>query len=201
MNQVIKVTFSLLLVLFSLTGNNAAASPQENGNKPAIYINEISIVSGYAWGRLKREPVNLALYPACVRIGFNMNSLVGLEGSQSTLQLALEPFVNSIIDPVSGVETGCSVGLRYLYPLSTSFALFTEASFAPMFLSIQSAEQGDAGFNFLDQIGEGIQCKVSKRTALFAGYRFRHISHAGLVERSNSGINSNALVAGFSWFY
>ncbi|MEI7749345.1 MAG: acyloxyacyl hydrolase [Chlorobiaceae bacterium] len=36
---------------------------------------------------------------------------------------------------------------------------------------------------------------------MYSGYRFRHISHAGLLDRPNSGINSNALVAGFSWFY
>ena len=70
-----------------------------------------------------------------------------------------------------------------------------------MFLSIKSVEQGDAGFNFLDQLGAGLQYKVSERTAIFGGYRFRHISHAGLADRPNGGINSNALVAGFSWLY
>ena len=196
-----QVAFSLLLVLCCLPAHNAGAAPPENGKKSGVCLNELGVGSGYGWGSLKREPVNLALYPAFVRIGFNMNSLVGMEGRQSTLQFVLEPFLNSITEPKAGVETGCSIGLRYLHPLSSSVSLFTEASFAPMFLSIKSAEQGDAGFNFLDQIGAGLQCKVSQHTAIFAGYRFRHISHAGLVDRPNGGINSNAIVAGLSWLY
>ena len=201
MKPFVKVAFSLLLMLFSFTVNYAGAAPLDNGKKSVVYLSEISVGSGYAWGRLKRDAVNLALYPAFVRMGFNMNSLFGMEGCQSIVQLVLEPFLNSITYPEAGVETGCSIGLRYLHPLSASVALFSEASFAPMFLSIKSAEQGDAGFNFLDQVGAGLQCKVSKKMAIYSGYRFRHISHAGLLDRPNSGINSNALVAGFSWFY
>jgi len=201
MKHFLKVAFSSLLLLSSFTVNDAGAASLENGKKSGVYINEISVGSGYGWGRLKRESLDLALLPAFVRIGFNLNSLVGMQGCQNSVQLVLEPFLNSIADPEAGVETGCSIGLRYLHPLAPSVALFTEASFAPMFLSIKSAEQGAAGFNFLDQLGAGFQYKVSKSTAIFAGYRFRHISHAGLVDRPNVGINSNALVAGFSWLY
>ncbi len=201
MKSFVKAAFLLLSLLFSFTVNDAGAAPLENGKKSGIYLNEIGVGSGYGWERLKREQVNVALYPAFIRIGFNMNSLLGMQGCQNTVQFVLEPFINSITDPKAGVETGCSIGLRYLHPLSPSVALFTEASFAPMFLSIKSAEQGDAGFNFLDQLGAGFQCNVSKRTAIFAGYRYRHISHAGLADRPNAGINSNALVVGFSWLY
>lgn len=201
MKPFVKVTLSLLLVFFCITLNNAGAAPLENGKKSGVYLNEISVGSGYGWGSLKREAVNLALYPAFVRIGFNMNSLVGMEGCQSTVQLVLEPFLNSISRLDAGVETGCSIGLRYLHPLSASVDLFTEANVAPMFLSIKSDEQGGAGFNFLGQVGSGLQYKVSKKMAIFAGYRFRHLSHAGLADRPNAGINSNALVAGLSWLY
>ncbi len=202
MKYIVKVACFVLLVLFSsAVFDDVNAASLESGKKPGVYLNEIGVGSGYAWGSLKREPVHLTVYPAFVRIGFNMNSLVGMEDHQSTLQLVFEPFLNSMTDPKTGVETGCSIGLRYLHPLSVSVALFTEASFAPMFLSIKSVEQGDAGFNFLDQLGAGLQYKVSERTAIFGGYRFRHISHAGLADRPNGGINSNALVAGFSWLY
>ena len=201
MKPFFKATYSLLFLLFSFTVNNVGAAPLENGKKSSVYLNEIGVGSGYGWGRLKSDPLNLALYPAFVRIGFNMNSLVGMEGCQSTVQLVLEPFLNSITRPDAGVETGCSIGLRYLHPFAASVDFFTEASVAPMFLSIKSAEQGDAGFNFLGQFGAGLQYKVSKRAAIFAGYRFRHLSHAGLFDRPNAGINSNALVTGFSWLF
>ena len=203
MKYFINVTrFISLLTLFSSTlYNDVGAASLENGKNPGFYLNEIGVGSGYAWGTLKSDPDNLALYPEFVRIGFNINSLLGIEGLQSTLQLTLEPFFNSISDPKAGFETGCGVGLRYLHKLSGPVDLVTEASFAPMYLSIRSAEQGDAGFNFLTQEGGGLQYKVSDRVAIFAGYRFRHISHAGLSDRPNAGINSNAIVAGLSWLY
>ena len=201
MKCIAKFVSLLLLIPFCFAVHDVGATSLENGKRTGFFLNEVGVGSGYAWGTLKSDPRNFVVYPAFVRMGFNMNSLVGMDSYQSKLQFVLEPFINSIAEPETGVETGCSIGLRYLHPLSASVDLFTEASFAPMFLSIKSAEQGAAGFNFLDQLGAGLQCKVSKSTAIFAGYRFRHISHAGLADRSNAGINSNAFVAGFSWLY
>ena len=171
------------------------------GKKGAFSLSEISIGSGYASGSLKGLAGNYQLYPVFVRFGFIVSSLFGMEGRRSSLQLALEPFVNAIDLPEKGVESGCSVGLRYFHRLRGALDLFVEAGGAPMFLSIATGEQGSAGFNFLLQGGSGLQYRLTERTALFAGYRFRHISHAGLADRSNEGINSEAIVAGFSWLY
>jgi lipid A 3-O-deacylase len=124
-----------------------------------------------------------------------------MEGRQSTLQLEFEPFVNSINGKNAGVETGCSLGVRYFYTISRSVDLFTEGSIAPMFLGIDTIEQRESGFNFLDQIGGGLQYKLFSKIALFAGYRFMHISNARFVNRPNEGINSNALIGGFSWLF
>jgi lipid A 3-O-deacylase len=201
MKYPINVTFFYLLTIFSVAVEPLNAEPLQGVKEKGVYLNEIAAGSGYAWGTLKSAPDNLALYPAFVRIGFNINSLAGIEGHQSTLQLALEPFVNAIADPAAGIETGLGVGLRYTHKLSGPLDLFTEASAAPMYLSINSTEQGDAGFNFLLQAGGGLQYRVSDRIALFAGYRLRHLSHAGLSDRPNAGINSNAIVAGLSWLY
>jgi lipid A 3-O-deacylase len=201
MKYLVKISVVLLFALFSFAVEDAHAASLENGKNSGVYLNEIGIGSGYSWGTLKTEPVNLAVYPAFVRIAFNINSFAGIDGHQSTLQFALEPFVNSVSKPEAGIETGLGIGLRYLVELSGPVDLFTEASFAPMYLSIKSTEQGDAGFNFLLQAGAGLQYKVSSRTALFAGYRFRHISHGGLSDRPNEGINSNAIVAGLSLLY
>ena len=106
MKPFVKVAFSLLLVLFSFTVNDAGAASLENGKKSGVYLNEIGVGSGYGWGRVKREPVNLSLIPAFVRVGFNMNSLVGMDCCQSTLQLVLEPFINPIARPEAGVGAG-----------------------------------------------------------------------------------------------
>ena len=193
------ILFSIMLVAF-VAGELRAIS-LENGEKNSFCINEIGIGSGYGWGGLKNSAEDLTVYPAFVRIGFNINSFVGIEGGQSLLQLALEPFVNGIDNPELGVETGCGIGVRYLHDLSAPVDVFVEGSVAPMFLSIDTHEQGKAGFNFLTQIGAGFQYNLTGRTALFAGYRFRHLSHGGLADRSNMGINSIAIVFGVSLLY
>jgi lipid A 3-O-deacylase len=191
----------LLFSSFTLFQADVNAASMENGNKSACYRNEIGIGSGYCLGRLKNEHHDLTVYPFFARIGFNINSLAGMEGCRNTLQLVLEPFVNAISYPEAGVETGCNVGLRYLLKLSGPLNLYTEGGVAPMFLSIKSEELGSPAFNFLTQAGVGLQYNVTARTALFTGYRFRHISHGGLVNAPNTGINSNTVVAGFSWLY
>ena len=135
-----------------------------------------------------------------MRFGFDMNSLVGIKDRDGTLQLALEPFANPVIKPDSGVETGLDVFIRYLYPVSSSVKLVSEIGTGPMYLSVKTAEQGKGGFNFLNQFGVGAQLALSGNSALTIGYRFRHLSDAG-ISQPNSGINSNALVISYSILY
>jgi len=117
------------------------------------------------------------------------------------MQFTLEPFLNAVSGSRDGIEAGCGFGIRYLHEVARPVDLFFEASAAPMFYSIDTAEQGKAGFNFLDQIGAGLQYRFASDKAIFGGYRWRHISHAGIADRSNDGINSNAIVVGISWLY
>lgn len=207
MNHSIKRIVAGILLLCStvvpLTGAFADGNPSpSSGNvNKGVFLDEIGAGTGYAWGSLKNHSEDMTVYPVFMRIGFNINSLFGIKSSAGKVQFILEPFYNTIESPVSGYEAGCSIGLRYLRELSASAGFYLEGSVAPMYLSIDTVEQGASGFNFLDQIGTGLQFKLSGNNAVYAGYRFRHISHAGLVDRPNTGINSNALVIGFSWLY
>jgi hypothetical protein len=190
------------LAVLSLPANaDEAPGRSLNGETSSFSVNEIGAGTGYVWGSLKHKTGDLTVYPAFFRLGFNCNSLFGIKSRNKSMQMILEPFYNTIDSPVTGYETGCSIGLRYRHELSGPLDYYIEGSIGPMYLSIQTHEQGDAGFNFLDQIGVGIQYKLSGNHAFYTGYRFRHISHAGLANRSNIGINSNAIVAGFSWLY
>ncbi|MBN1278753.1 MAG: acyloxyacyl hydrolase [Chlorobium sp.] len=196
--------FPLFFVVFFaifLSCSHAAAETMYDELEPDIYLNEIGIGSGYAWGSLKGDDEEMSIYPAFVRIGFNANGLFGIKSRKSSLQLTIEPFVNIVCGSEDGVEAGCGFGMRYLHEVGSPVDLFVEASAAPMYYSIDTREQGKAGFNFLDQFGAGLQYRFAPGKAFFAGYRFRHISHAGVADRSNDGINTNAIIAGFSWLY
>jgi lipid A 3-O-deacylase len=194
------------IVLFSIffySGLHAEAyssAYHNDKNSEKIHLEEIGIGSGYGWGGLKLLEDDYKVFPAFLRIGFNVNSLLGIEGRKGTLQIAIEPFVSPVTSPERGYEAGVDIMLRYLHPIASGVKLVSELGAGPMYLSIDTLEQGDAGFDFLNQIGLGLQLNMSEKTALTAGYRFRHISNGG-VSHPNTGINTNALVMSFSLLY
>lgn len=163
-------------------------------------LDEIGIGSGYAGGHMKFTDATYQAVPLYLRFGFDMNSVVGIPENKGTLQLAFEPFCNPVIEPESGVETGLNVFFRYLHPVAPSVKLVSEIGSGPIYLSVDSREQGDAGFNFLNQFGLGTQLAVSGNSAITIGYRFRHISNAG-TSQPNRGINTNAVVLSWSLLY
>lgn len=202
-SPVIKQLSLLLVFVFPIFFAFApvSAEPVEESARPDVYLDEISFGTGYAWGSVKDWPDDMSVYPAFVRFGFNANGLFGIQGNRSTLQFTLEPFVNAVSGREDGIEAGCGLGVRYLHQVARPLDLYLEASAAPMFYSIDTIELGSAGFNFLDQFGAGLRYRFARDKAFFAGYRWRHISNAGLVDRSNDGINTDALVVGLSLLY
>ncbi|MEI8186393.1 MAG: acyloxyacyl hydrolase [Chlorobiaceae bacterium] len=202
MNHSVKLLFLLfsLAVLSVPSMMDATAASQDEQKKSGIFLNEIAVGSGYVHSSFQGSQNDYFVYPALVRVGFDISSLVGIGGQKSKMQLALEPFVNAIAGDKRGVEAGLSIGVRYFQAIAKSFDLFTEISVAPMFLGIDTVEQGVAGFNFLDQIGLGLQYKLSDCSAFFVGYRFRHLSNAN-ISHPNLGINSDAPVCGISWLF
>ncbi|HWR00359.1 MAG TPA: acyloxyacyl hydrolase [Chlorobaculum sp.] len=171
-----------------------------DSRKQGVHLDEIAVGSGYAWSYLKQSHVSFEAVPLFMRFGFDMDSLFGIKERNGTLQLAFEPFTNSVVKPDSGVEAGLDVFIRYLYPLSSSVKLVSEIGSGPMYLGVRTTEQGNCGLNFLNQFGLGAQVAISGNSALSVGYRFRHLSNAG-INQPNSGINSNALVVSYSILY
>ena len=173
-----------------------AAAPEQRSQR--VRFNELTFSSGYGWGELKGND-NLEIIPFSVRFGFDINALVGVRGP-AELQFGVEPFLNTIVAPEEGVEAGFNVGFRYITPVTDGVSIFGEISSGPAYLSIDTVEQGDGGFNFISQFGAGLQFELSRDVALNAGYRFRHLSNAGFSQ-PNNGINSDVLLAGISFGY
>ncbi len=163
-----------------------------------VSFNDLTFSSGYVWGELKGNE-DLEIIPFSVRVGFDINDFAGIRG-RSSLQLGIEPFVNTIIAPDRGIEAGINIGLRYLTPVADGVSVFGEISSGPAYFGIDTVEQGDGGFNFLSQFGAGLQVVVTDRMAFNAAYRFRHLSNAGFTQ-PNDGINTNAIIAGLSFSY
>ena len=58
----------------------------------------------------------------------------------------------------------------------------------------------DSTFTFVVWAGVGASYFVTDRTALYAGYRYEHISNGGLDDR-NRGLETNSGVFGVSFYF
>jgi hypothetical protein len=161
-----------------------------------LELDEYGTKTGIYWG----EVGNSDFYGTSTSVyaGINLNKIVKLNKSHGKLQTSFEVYGNSILEPETGILTGATGFIRYVYPLYDRWHIFIEGGAGPSYLSIDTREQGQAGFNFNDQIGFGVKYHLVDQT-IFIAYRFSHLSHAGLRDTSNSGIEMHTFVFGFSW--
>jgi len=192
----------ILVILLLAPYSSLAAQRGEFTHEEGFHLHEFSVNVGYGFGELKPEnAADYEVFPLFMQFGFDINSKMGLSDHRGTLQFVMEPFANPISDPEGGAEIGMALMMKYAYPFLEHVSFYTEVGSGPMYLGVDTYEQGNAGFSFLDQVGGGFQYFIDNNKALNVGYRFRHISHASLRDSPNSGINTHAIIAGISLFY
>lgn len=164
-------------------------------------LDEIAVGGGYVSGNLRRNPVDLEMAPVFVRFGFNVNGLFRLDSVAHTIQIAFEPFIDRVFQPSVAGSAGWDLFLRYRHQLTSRLDAYVEVGGGPVYWGLATYEQGRAGWNFLDQIGGGYRLAITPRHGVFAGYRWVHVSRAGLdtKSRADKGINANGLVVGYTW--
>lgn len=123
----------------------------------------------------------------------------GPTGNNFELLVDASPFVH--VDQGFGVN-GWSVSplfLRWNFPPlgSQGPRLFSEGSAGMLFTSRPESVEGPA-FRFIEQAGFGVRIEDTPGRAWLAGYRFQHISNAGL-SRPNRGGNFNLVYFGVSF--
>jgi lipid A 3-O-deacylase len=123
----------------------------------------------------------------------------GLKNHSGTLSFFLEPQFNPVFSPQTDFELGIGVGLQYMYPLADKLSIYVLGSVGTHYISVVTIQQA-SGFIFSDVIGAGLYYYLTKKSAINAGYRLRHISNANLAE-PNLGINTNFGVIGYSVFF
>ncbi len=179
-----------LIATLGLTSSTLYAG-SANSSFPLV---EVGGGFGYARGEMSSPQEDNQVVPLFLHFGFELNKLFGWNEMKGQFQAVVEPFLNPVIDPVSGIETGVTLYLYYSHPIGESWRWYTEIGSGPMYLSIRTLEQDEAGFNFLNQLGTGFQYFVREDLSLGFGYRWRHISHAGIRGKPNSGINTSMAV-------
>ncbi len=116
------------------------------------------------------------------------------------VELLIEPMAAHYYEPFSASAFGGSLVVKYNFLSFGRWMPFWDGGAGVLWtdLAPRIPEQSKT-FNFLLQTGPGVSYFVSESWAITAGFRFHHISNAGLGER-NIGLNAWLFSLGFSFF-
>jgi hypothetical protein len=119
-----------------------------------------------------------------------------LEGA---LEIGLEPFYQRFYDPVDAYFVGLAGVTRYHFTGLGRFVPYLELAGSAGYTDLDVREQ-DTDIVFLLFGGGGASYFITERAAIYAGYRFQHISNAD-TDTPNRGIDSHTGVVGLSVFF
>ena len=116
-----------------------------------------------------------------------------------SFQVYLVPQGAFIITPRKTYLVGLATIVRHTFYLSRRFMPYIDGGAGFLNTNLRTRALGES-IEFDPQFGAGFYLHLTERVSLNAGYRFHHISNAGLANR-NLGINSHFPYAGLSFFF
>jgi hypothetical protein len=142
---------------------------------------------------------NVEFFQAGVRLGWLPFSPSGPGPLFGSLELGVEPLYQKYFEPEHAFFGGLGVTGRYHFLSLGRFVPYVEvAAFAGG--TDLKVEEIDSGFTFVLWGGAGASVFVTDRTAIYAGYRWTHISNAN-IDKRNRGIEAHTGVLGMSFFF
>ena len=198
-----KILYALIsiCVLVVITVAPVWSGSDSTPEKSHKWLREVSLLTGYGNASLENKSADYEVIPILPQFGFDINPIakkLHIE-PKGIFELIAEPIMNVVINPDVNAEVGASLLLRYSDKITSRIAPFIEGGVGVVYTTQHTHEQGTQ-YNFLPQIGAGIQCFLNKSFALTGGYRFRHMSNAGLDD-DNSGIDHHFVLVGISYFF
>jgi hypothetical protein len=158
---------------------------------------KFAVHAGFSWSAIIGN--DMTSLPSAVRYEVNTNRVIQLNPRYGELNFGIEIFGNTIFSPEVGELVGITPVLRYRSPSCSNFRLYMEAGAGPGYLGINTHEQEKKGFTFYDQIGIGVEFSPKAGMAFIFGYRFSHISHGGILQTKNRGIEGDTVIFGLSF--
>jgi len=186
------------LIIFS-TGM-AVASDENLSSAPASnrFFSESAFITGFGSGSIDEGHYQTALI--IWHLGVNLDRIFpSLKTHKGKLSFFIEPQFNPVFNPETDFEFGLGLGLQYEYPIMEKLSAYVLASGGPHYISVVTDDQANR-FIFSDMAGAGIYYRLTDRSAINVGYRFRHLSNAE-IEYPNSGLDSHFGVIGYSIFF
>ena len=132
-------------------------------------------------------------------VGYVVSDAMGPGWLRGNLELRLEPTLMHLGSEVgSSTVVGASALGRWIFS-GTRLRPYFDGG-AGVLVGETHLQQTDCPVNFLLQGGPGFLVVLSETTTLAVGYRFQHVSNAGLCG-FNAGINSSALYLGVNYLF
>lgn len=207
----------IALVIFSLVlpgGVNAAIrsgdslfnKTDSSAKKKAHFrITQRGILTGYGYGINKLNLPEGVYSPLFLmgQIGIELGHNTGSSQLSGPISLIIEPQFNLVLLRTGShidkkYEAGLGIGLQEVFNLTPRFKPFIGLAVGPHFISVHTSLQ-HTGFIFSDNAIAGFYYFFTKKIALQAQFRARHMSNANLV-LPNHGINTSNFLAGLNWF-
>ena len=148
----------------------------------------------------KRDYSNVEYVNAGIRLGYlPFSPLLAGSPVHGAFEIGLEPLYQQYTKPERVYFAGLGLNVRYHFLALGRLVPYAEmAAFAGRTnLKIPEIR---SEFTFLLWAGGGLSYFVTDRAAVYAGYRYEHISN-GNTAQPNRGLETNAGVLGISFFF
>jgi len=133
-----------------------------------------------------------------VRFGWLPFSPAGPGPLYGSFEIGLEPLYQRYLDP-DAFFAGLGATFRYHFLSLGRFVPYAEAAAFAGGTDLNIPEI-DSNFTFLLWAGAGASFFVTDRTAVYAGYRWTHVSN-GNTSQPNRGLDAHTGVVGLSFFF
>ena len=197
---------ALLLSIVALSPAMASSADDQNTtpiNFPPAGAQEVGLSTGwFIPHRLTKDhtskPQGAALLPFW---GMVLNDPVGERWYHGQVTLGGEVVYVAESRPFLTYGIGFTPRLKYTFLTSPQWRPYVEFGGGPYWTGLgERIPEMGSQFNFILQVGFGLTWFVTSQTAFNVGYRFHHISNAGL-RYPNLGINSSLPLFSFSFYF
>jgi len=189
-----------LVVVLAGTAGLASAFDGEQTFQAGTYVVSVEGGGGSQFNlEGKRDQTGLEFWNTGVRVSVIPWGPVGPSILRGALEVGLEPFYQRYTDPVDAYFAGLAAVGRYHFLSLGRVVPYTELFLAAGGTDLRVREI-DSDFTFLLQAGAGLSVFVTDQLAVYAGYRFQHVSN-GHTDTPNRGFESHTGVAGVSFYF
>lgn len=193
------ITILLLSLILPLA---ASAGSDSRSETPHKWLRSFGFVTGYGTAPLEDKSSDYEVVPLLYQFSFDINPFaekLRIKSRRTNFELLVEPMTSVVVSPDTNAEIGCSFFVRYSVKLATWFSPYLEVGTGFVYITQHVHEQGSQP-NFITQPGIGTLFFLGKHYALSVGYRYRHLSNAGIAS-PNRGVDSHFGIVGLTYVF